>query len=298
MKTLIRLIWLAAAALCLNQTAAAQNSITSTPRVLHLCAQHCVTFTYENGVLVNYTNLEGQSDVKRVLSIERFTPQSVIIHRVDYGSHPLSQIYTGRMGPGNNSLEGPGWKMTWGTGLADLPGSDEERAARARGEHPAARSMTNPSSSPHLPSVLHFCAQHCATFTLQGTQYVRSAGGANNGSNTVMTVEKFTPAAVIIHRTDTGTYPGTAVYSGPMTDGGNSLTGDGWKITWGAGLNIIPGTDEDREAMARGTWHPITPPATDLASNNPLPRQAQGPPRQTSPQAQPHSPLGAGSPLE
>jgi hypothetical protein len=127
----------------------------------------------------------------------------------------------------------------------------------------------NPSvsgSNGKLPAVLHFCAQHCATFTLENGHYVRTAGGANNGSLTVMTVEKFTPDLVTIHRTDTGRFPGTAEYSGRPSDNGNTLSGNGWKITWGAALNTIPGSDEERAqraqqaAGAQTARTPIKPP--------------------------------------
>lgn len=99
--------------------------------------------------------------------------------------------------------------------------------------------------------MLHFCAQHCATFTLENGRYVRTAGGANNGSFTVMMIEKFTPDLVNIHRTDTGRFPGSAEYSGHPADNGTTLSGNGWKITWGDSLNTIPGSDEERARRAQ-----------------------------------------------
>jgi hypothetical protein len=82
-----------------------------------------------------------------------------------------------------------------------------------------------------------------------GNWYPRSAGGANNGGFTVMTIEKFTRESVIIHRTDTGNFPGSALYTGRMSDDGNSLSGNGWKITWGTALNTLPGSDEERDRI-------------------------------------------------
>jgi hypothetical protein len=116
------------------------------PSVLHLCAQHCVTFTRENDQLTNYTIFPGQRNVKRVMVVERFTPESVVIRRTDTGSHPLTVVYSGRMSSDGNSLPGAGWKMTWGAALDSLPGSDEERDRRKAPAQTAA-----PSAKPSAP---------------------------------------------------------------------------------------------------------------------------------------------------
>jgi hypothetical protein len=108
------------------------------PDVMHFCAQHCLTFRLENGQFTNYTNLIGQHNVKRVFSVERFTPESVIIRRVDTGSHPMTAAYSGRMSPGHNSLSGAGWQVTWGSALNTIAGSDEERDKALAAEAEAA----------------------------------------------------------------------------------------------------------------------------------------------------------------
>jgi len=59
----------------------------------------------------------------------------------------------------------------------------------------------------------------------------------------VLTVEKFTPELIILRRTDYGDYPGSGEYRGKPGDSGNSLSGDGWKLTWGAALNDLPASD-------------------------------------------------------
>lgn len=103
------------------------------PSVLHFCAEQCLTFTLENGQFVNYTvdymNLPGQANEKRVLSVESFTPESVILRRTDYGSHGVTAVYSGPMEPGNNGAHGKGWSIAWGDALASPPGSHEERQA-------------------------------------------------------------------------------------------------------------------------------------------------------------------------
>lgn len=105
------------------------------PTVLHFCGQHCITFTLENGQLINRTNLIGQQNVKRVLTVESFTRDNVIIHRLDTGlvsGKPVSNTtdYTGRMSDNGNSLSGNGWKMTWGAALNDIAGDDNDQYLR------------------------------------------------------------------------------------------------------------------------------------------------------------------------
>ncbi|HEX4498596.1 MAG TPA: hypothetical protein VIE43_23160 [Thermoanaerobaculia bacterium] len=102
------------------------------PNVLHFCGIHCLTFNLENPrQLVNHTNLPGQANERRVLTVERFTYNSVIIHRVDTGSHPLTHEYIGRMTDDGNGVNGGDWTMTWGGRLNDLPKDDQERDRRS-----------------------------------------------------------------------------------------------------------------------------------------------------------------------
>jgi hypothetical protein len=104
------------------------------PPVMHFCGQHCVTFVKENdNQLANYTNLPGQYNIRRIFTIEKFTPDQVVIRRKDTGSHPGEAVYTATMNPGYSSVTGQGWAISWGADLDKLPGSDEELAI-ARGQ--------------------------------------------------------------------------------------------------------------------------------------------------------------------
>lgn len=105
------------------------------PQVMHFCAAHCLTFTLErDGRLHNYTNLPGQFNEHRVLDIQKFTPDAVVIHRTDAGSHPGDGMMRGGMQAGNHTASsGEGWRLSWGEALNDLPGSDDERAMREHG---------------------------------------------------------------------------------------------------------------------------------------------------------------------
>jgi hypothetical protein len=114
-------IMLAAAALCAPYVVNAQNdsSAVPIPHEMRFCSQICFDFIFEgNNRLVNRTNLLGQQNDKRVLIIEKFTPGSVIIHRVDTGSFPMSGItYEGKMEPGNNAVHGANWRIRWGDAI-------------------------------------------------------------------------------------------------------------------------------------------------------------------------------------
>lgn len=108
---------------------------------------------------------------------------------------------------------------------------------------------SGPSST--LPPEMHFRAQHSVTFVLRNGQYINCSTiqGQRPGQMRVLTVEKFTPELIILHRTDYGDYPGTAVYSGKPGDNGNSLTGNGWKLTWGPALNDLPASDPEIDGV-------------------------------------------------
>lgn len=124
-----------------------------------------------------------------------------------------------------------------------LPAQDKTSAQF--GARPALQEPLPPS----LPTELRFRGQHSLTFKLENGQYTNydSLQGQPPGQKRVLTVERFTPESVILHRTDYGNYPSTATYSGPTGDNGNSLSGDGWEITWGAALEILPKSDVDAQ---------------------------------------------------
>jgi hypothetical protein len=116
-----------------NWYATVEKGPVSPPSVMHFCAAHCLTFTWENGVYTNYTNLPGQSAERRVLTIESFTRSSVVLRRADTGSNPMTATMRGQMAADGNSVvngmsDGTSpFKLAWGAALHTLPGSDEER---------------------------------------------------------------------------------------------------------------------------------------------------------------------------
>jgi hypothetical protein len=123
----------------------AKPSNSQYPAVMHLCPDppdiSCATFKWENGQYTNYTNLPGQFSEKRILTVERFTRDSVIMHRVDFGSYPLTAVVAGKISSDGNTLANGTFHltsfqgkatditvrvlMTWGTALNSIPGSDD-----------------------------------------------------------------------------------------------------------------------------------------------------------------------------
>jgi len=103
-----------------------------------------------------------------------------------------------------------------------------------------------------LPTVMHFCALHCITLTLENGQFTNYTNlPGQHDEKRVFAVESFTRESFLIRRTDTGSNPWTTVYSGRMSADGNSVSGDGWQMAWGAALNTLAGSDEERDMAAR-----------------------------------------------
>ena len=219
------------------------------PSVMHFCAQHCLTLTLENGKFTNYTNLPGQWNEKRVFAVEKFTRESVIIHRSDTGSNPGTALYTGRMSDGGNSVSGDGWKITWGAALNTLPGSGATRPPQNQGptvsvnnpdaalrDLPAAKHPGCPvAGAGNLPTKLTEC---------ESGQCVPGGGGPGDwtfngrqghgewrlqGAKANLTIERFDFDDVVIRREDVvGRTPGiTAIYTGKIQ--GNRIEGN---VTW------------------------------------------------------------------
>jgi hypothetical protein len=99
----------------------AEETPQSLPNVMHFCAQHCTTLIWDNG---HYTNASDPGNA--IWTVESFTRESIIIHRVDYRPYPLTSVYTGQMSSEGNSIinTNHAFKLTWGTALDSIPGRD------------------------------------------------------------------------------------------------------------------------------------------------------------------------------
>jgi hypothetical protein len=166
---------------------------------------NCATWTF----LGKQGNGQWPSGDTANLSVEHFDADSVVIHRADSTgpSAGLTAEYRGTrkgdriageftvMRPGEaNSVTG-NWYATIG------------QAAQS------------------LPTVMHICIA-CSTgmggtATWDKDHYLILPDVP--GQRTVLTVESFTPQSVVLHRINSGRYPGTAILTGQISAQGNSI---------------------------------------------------------------------------
>ena len=126
-----------------NWYAMVEKDAVTPPSIIHICIAHCFSLVWEDGHYVNST-----SQNKSIYTVESFTRQSVILHRTDTGSFPLTATLTGQLSrdgdsivngviewTSGNSGKGP-FQAAWGNAEHTVPWSDEERAARGLGPAP------------------------------------------------------------------------------------------------------------------------------------------------------------------
>lgn len=119
---------------------------------------------------------------------------------------------------------------------------------------------------PGIPDVIHWCAKHCTTLVWQDGHYANS----DPPFSSEYSLESFTNESFVMLRTDYKTkggetvLQGRAVLSGRISQQGNTVANG--KITWtyhpccgpgtgtspfiaawGAALNTVPGSDEERD---------------------------------------------------
>jgi hypothetical protein len=119
----------------------------------------------------------------------------------------------------------------------------------------------------HLPSVMHFCALNCMTLEWRGRYYlVTSKLGPDPRSRSAWEVERFDAGAVILHRHDfpSGYSPTYRARISPEGDRLVDIVADGRpnpaiQITWGAALNTIPGSNEERDRKLAASSPPPAP---------------------------------------
>jgi hypothetical protein len=114
------------------------------------------------------------------------------------------------------------------------------------------------------PSVMHWCGQHCGTWTLDNGPPFDKPHYGSEALGSIVIVESFTPESVIMHRIDYRPYPGTADLTGQLSSDGNSivngtmrwtyhpccgLTSGPYQAAWGAAINTVPANDAERAAQ-------------------------------------------------
>jgi hypothetical protein len=122
------------------------------PSVMHWCAQHCTTLTWNNG------HYGGPNSI---WIVEKWTRDLVVIRRTDYRPYPGVAVLTGKLSEQGNSIENGTIRWTyhpccglstgtfqaaWGTAINTVPGSDQDRAR-------VERSQPRQTAAPPLPPV-------------------------------------------------------------------------------------------------------------------------------------------------
>jgi hypothetical protein len=126
------------------------------------------------------------------------------------------------------------------------------------------------------PMVMHWCAQHCTT--------LRWNNGHYGGGESTWVVEQWSRAGIVIRRTDIRPYPGVAVLTGMLSADGNHIEGGtirwtyhpccglsagSFQAAWGAAINTVPGSDQER-AQAGQRQPQVRPPSAAVTSPQPV----------------------------
>jgi hypothetical protein len=114
-----------------------------------------------------------------------------------------------------------------------------------------------------VPSVVHFCAENCSTWSLGAGPPHDIPHFGNEDQGGFVNVVSWTPSSVVMKRTERGNCPGTATITGRLSRDGNTLidgkqtwdTATCWaagathsvKLAWGAAIDTVPGCNDMRD---------------------------------------------------
>jgi hypothetical protein len=237
------------------------------------------------------------------LIIDRFDAGSVVIRRADTSgfSAGLTAVYIGNLHrtrvDGSVTWTWPGhWNNKPATGkwyatFVQAPeGSPEQSSTAANNKG----TMNDGSIAP--PKLMHWCAQHCSTWTLDTGPPFDKPHYGSVASGQIVVVESFTRESVVMKRSNYGRFSGTAVLNGQLSSDGNSIVNgtitwmDGRKVVasypfqaaWGSALSSVPGSDEERDRRAQAQAAPAQP-SNDTAAGPPSDATRRPPARAPSP---------------
>lgn len=138
----------------------AEYSARNPPLTMHMCIAHCFSLRWENG---HYIRKDPYNT--SIYTIDSFTRESVVLHRTDTGSFPLTAILRGHLSEAGDSItdgkitwtsgnHGEGvFRAAWGDALGSVPGSDEEARSSSRANAASATLSTPKSREPLVPSM-------------------------------------------------------------------------------------------------------------------------------------------------
>jgi hypothetical protein len=127
------------------------------PSVLHFCALHCTTLVWDRNHFTGAFDPGGS-----IWVVDSFTRDSVVIRRVDRRPRPYNAVYRATFSTEGNTINGNGFKFTWGTALNSIPGSGDpdrriftpqapsssNRTAPAPAQNPLAVKASSPAPAP------------------------------------------------------------------------------------------------------------------------------------------------------
>jgi hypothetical protein len=224
-----------------GQTAAAKKPASSakapaaTPVTMAECegVNNCATWTF----LGSQGNGQWPSGEIANLTVENFDADTVVIRRADStgASAGLTAVYKGTR---HGDRIGGEFTSSW-------PGHWDDKAGNWY--------ATIEKNSASLPAVMHWCID-CTngmggTLKWENGHYL--ALSDVSGQTTILQVESFSRQSVVLHRINSGRYPGTAELAGQISAQENTINGiqtdpDGrtktFRAAWGSAINTLPGT--------------------------------------------------------
>jgi len=138
-----------------NWYATVERNPIKPPSVMHICLAGCQTWTLDKGPPLDKPHY-GAVARGSVVIVDRWTRESVIMNRTDYGQVPGTAVLTGKLSADGNSMVGGNITWTWhpccgtasgpftaawGTAISTVPGSNAERD---RGKPPQPQVVVRP----------------------------------------------------------------------------------------------------------------------------------------------------------
>jgi hypothetical protein len=194
---------------------------------------NCATWTF----LGSQGNGQWPSGEVANLTVENFDADTVVIRRADStgASAGLTAVYKGTR---HGDRIGGEFTSSW-------PGHWDDKAGNWY--------ATIEKNSVSLPTVMHWCIG-CTngiggTLKWENGHYLALSDVP--GQTTILQVESFTLQSVVLHRINSGPYPGTAELAGQISAQGNTINGiqtdpEGrtktFRAAWGSAIDTLPGT--------------------------------------------------------
>jgi hypothetical protein len=103
------------------------------PAMLRFCGVHCITYRLDGERYVSTIQNPGHPTWHSVMDIGSFTPESIVLNRVDYDNNKavFKVTMTGKFAPDGNSITDTAmngthnpWRLVWGSDINSIPGED------------------------------------------------------------------------------------------------------------------------------------------------------------------------------